>query len=284
LATNATVEGIATDGTHIWIVDARSDRVYYYQNAASRLTGTQNATTSFALTTGNAGPKDVVWGTQSGVSYLWVVNDASTDRVFRYTLNASGVATASTSWLINSANSRPTGIAVDPSNATMDIWISDNNTDRIYRYTNGRTATAPTLASSFALAVASGNGNVQGIADPPPVSVESSQPGYRVESNHIGTVAAGDIPAARTAVNQKSASTQETVNGANVVAPSVSRTTVRSHSNRRTAAPASSLSRISESNSAWPADSANTSSDFVPVADLDSVFADLGNAGEYWLK
>ncbi|MFN7626074.1 MAG: Calx-beta domain-containing protein, partial [Pirellula sp.] len=30
LASNAIVEGIATDGTNIWIVDARADRVYYY--------------------------------------------------------------------------------------------------------------------------------------------------------------------------------------------------------------------------------------------------------------
>ena len=35
LASNATVEGIATNGTDVWIVDAKSDKVYKYAGAAS---------------------------------------------------------------------------------------------------------------------------------------------------------------------------------------------------------------------------------------------------------
>ena len=35
LATTATVEGIATNGTDVWIVDAKSDKVYKYTGAAS---------------------------------------------------------------------------------------------------------------------------------------------------------------------------------------------------------------------------------------------------------
>ncbi|MFN9238236.1 MAG: hypothetical protein ACK6D4_26725, partial [Planctomyces sp.] len=59
---------------------------------------------------------------------------------------------------------------------TMDIWISDSRTDRVYRYADGRTSTAPALASSFALG--SANTNPQGLADPPPVAAESLLPGY----------------------------------------------------------------------------------------------------------
>ncbi len=189
LATNATVEGLATDGTHIWIVDARSDRVYYYANAAARTTGTQTATSNFALARGNAIPKDIVWGRQNNVSYLWVVDDtASADRVYRYTLNATGGTTANSSWLISTQNAAPTGIALDPSNAVMDIWISDSSTDRVYRYADGRTLTAPVLSSSFALGA--GNTNPQGIADPPPVAVESQLPGYQAEQI-AGTELAG---------------------------------------------------------------------------------------------
>ncbi len=36
LASNATVEGIATNGTDVWIVDAKSDKVYKYSGAATR--------------------------------------------------------------------------------------------------------------------------------------------------------------------------------------------------------------------------------------------------------
>jgi hypothetical protein len=184
LATNATVEGIATDGTHVWIVDARSDRVYYYANAAARTTGTQTATSNFALTRGNAIPRDIVWGRQNNVSYLWVVDDTTTvDRVYRYTLNASGVSTAVSSWAISTQNAAPTGIALDPANGVMDLWISDSATDRVYRYADGRTLTAPVLTSSFALGP--GNANPQGIADPPPVAVESQLPGYRVERSGV---------------------------------------------------------------------------------------------------
>jgi subtilisin family serine protease len=188
LATNATVEGIATNGTHVWVVDARSDRVYYYANAAARTSGTQTATSNFALTRGNAIPKDIVWGSQNNVSYLWVVDDtASTDRVYRYTLNTSGVSTAVSSWVISTQNAAPTGIALDPANGVMDLWISDRGSDRVYRYANGRTLAAPVLTSSFALAA--GNTNSQGLADPPPVAVESQLPGYRAEQSVAGEAA-----------------------------------------------------------------------------------------------
>ncbi|MBM3966251.1 MAG: hypothetical protein FJ308_14485 [Planctomycetes bacterium] len=165
LASNATVEGLATDGTNIWIVDSRADRVYYYANAAALTSGTATAT-SFALATGNTNPKDVVFGVTNNIRYLWVVNDAATDTVFRYALGANGLVTGSaTSWTLNSANSRPTGITVDPSNATQDIWVVDSGKDRVYKYANGRSGAA-TLTSSFALTT--GNTNPQGIADPPP--------------------------------------------------------------------------------------------------------------------
>ena len=73
LATNATVEGIATNGTDVWIVDAKSDKVFKYAGAATRLSGSQNAASSFSLNSGNTSPKDIV---TDGAS-LWVVNDST---------------------------------------------------------------------------------------------------------------------------------------------------------------------------------------------------------------
>ncbi len=157
LPTNAQVEGITTNGTHLWIVDNRGDRVYYYANAASRTSGTQNATSNFLLNSANRNPRDLV----TDGTFLWVVNDATTNFVFRYSL----AGTLQNSWSLNSGNATPTGITLDPSNGSQDIWVVDSGTDRVYRYANGRTLTSPTLTSFFQLAA--GNTNPQGIADPP---------------------------------------------------------------------------------------------------------------------
>jgi hypothetical protein len=156
LANNATPEGIATNGTDIWIVDSKSDSVFFYAGAASRTAGSQAATSSFSLNSGNANPKDMV---TDGAS-LWVVDDAAkTDKVFKYTV-AGALAG---SWTIDAANKAPTGIALDPANIG-DLWISDSGTDRVYKYAGaaGRDGGSQSSGSSFALA--SGNGNSQGLA------------------------------------------------------------------------------------------------------------------------
>ena len=85
LASNATVEGIATNGTDVWIVDAKSDKVFKYAGAATRISGSQTAASSFSLNSGNTSPKDIV---TDGTS-LWVVNDTTTDKVFKYTVSGS---------------------------------------------------------------------------------------------------------------------------------------------------------------------------------------------------
>jgi hypothetical protein len=158
LASNATVEGIATNGTDVWIVDARADRVYRYLGAASRTSGSQNAASNFTLNSGNTSPKDIV----TNGTHLWVVNDSSTNRVFKYTVAGQLVG----SWTISGANTTPTGITIDPANVS-DIWIVDSGTDRVYQYAGaaGRTSGSQSPVASFALA--SGNSNPQGIADPP---------------------------------------------------------------------------------------------------------------------
>jgi uncharacterized delta-60 repeat protein len=164
LASNATVEGIATDGTDIWIVDARQDKVFRYTGAASRLSGSQNAAGSFNLNSGNTGPKDIV---TDGTS-LWVVNDASTDKVFKYDLSGSLLG----SWTITGAGSSPTGITLDPSNVAH-LWIVDSGTKLVYQFDNaaGRTSGSQSPSTSFALAA--GNTNPQGIADPAAASATS---------------------------------------------------------------------------------------------------------------
>src|SRR5205823_4699802 len=102
--------------------------VYKYTGAASRLSGSQSAASSFALakgSTGNQNPTDIV----TNGTYFWVV-DGTTLKVFKYTMTGSLLG----SWAIDPANTHPTGITIDPANVS-DIWIVDNGALKVYQYT-----------------------------------------------------------------------------------------------------------------------------------------------------
>ena len=162
---SAQFEGIATNGVDIWIVDAKSGKVYRYTGAASRLSGTQTAASSFSLNSGNKNPTDIV---TDGTS-IWVVDNSTTDKVFKYTLSGSLVG----SWTITSGGGSPTGITIDPASVS-NIWIVDSATDRVYQYNGAATRTSGSQAASLTFALASGNANPQGIADPPVPSAAST--------------------------------------------------------------------------------------------------------------
>jgi hypothetical protein len=70
------------------------------------------------------------------------------------------------SWTIDSANSTPTGITIDPANVS-DIWIVDSGTDRVYQYTGAASRTSGSQSAATSFALSAGNTNPQGIADPP---------------------------------------------------------------------------------------------------------------------
>ncbi len=159
LSTKAKVEGIATNGTDVWIVDAYSDKVYKYAGGAARLSGTWTAS-SFSLNYANTSPKDIV---TDGVN-LWVVNDSTTDKVFKYALSGSLLG----SWTISTPGATsPTGITIDPSNGSQNIWIVDSGTDKVYEYIAARSRISLSVSAAFVFALAPGNTNPQGIADPP---------------------------------------------------------------------------------------------------------------------
>jgi DNA-binding beta-propeller fold protein YncE len=161
LSSSAQLTGIATDGTNIWLVDSSTDKVYEYTGAASRLSGSQNAASSFTLSvhghSGDGNPQDIV---TDGTSF-WVV-DGSALKVFKYTLAGSLLG----SWSIDPADKHPTGITINPNNVS-DIWIVDNGTDKVYQYIGaaGRTSGSQSAGATFTLAP--GDTNPQGIADPP---------------------------------------------------------------------------------------------------------------------
>jgi hypothetical protein len=158
LPANAEVQGVTTNGADVWIVDAKGDKVYRYTGAASRLSGSQTAASSFSLNSSNGSPKDLV---TDGTS-IWVVNSSGADRVFKYTVSGTLLG----KWGIDPANSSPTGITIDPTNVS-NIWIVDNVALKVFQYyaAAGRTSGSQTASASFVLAA--GNTNPQGIADPP---------------------------------------------------------------------------------------------------------------------
>jgi hypothetical protein len=159
LTSSATLTGIATNGTDIWLVDSNSSKVYNYNGAANLRSGSQNANSSFKLSRSNSNATDMV---TDGTSF-WVVNaNGASSKVFKYNLSGSSLG----NWAIDPANTNPTGITINPNNVS-DIWIVDNITLKVYQYVGAasRTSGSQNAAASFALAA--NNTNPQGIADPP---------------------------------------------------------------------------------------------------------------------
>jgi DNA-binding beta-propeller fold protein YncE len=164
LSSTATLTGIATNGTDIWLVDSSADTVYRYTGAAGRLSGSQSPASSFSLVShrsGSTNPQDIV---TDGTSF-WVV-DGTAHKVFKYTLSGSSLG----SWSIDPANAHPTGITINPNNVS-DIWIVDNGTDKVYQYVGAASRTSGSQNAAATFALAAGNTNPQGIADPPPADM-----------------------------------------------------------------------------------------------------------------
>jgi DNA-binding beta-propeller fold protein YncE len=161
LSPSPNLTGIATNGTDIWLVDGASDKVYKYAGAASRRSGSQAAASSFSLTgghNGNTNPQDIV---TDGTSF-WVV-DGTQLKVFKYTLAGKSLG----SWSIDPADTQPTGITINPNNVS-DVWIVDSGTDKVYQYIGAASRTSGSQNAGATFALAAGNTNPQGIADPPP--------------------------------------------------------------------------------------------------------------------
>jgi hypothetical protein len=152
-------EGIATDGTDIWVVNTNNDVVHLYSDAASRVSGNQFPSSSF----------DLVAGSPTGIttdgSMLWIT-DVSTDQVYRYT--TAGVLLSH--WSLHSANTNARGLTIDPTGASNSVWVVDSDTDAVYEYDRD----TGEFLGFFALDTAAGNSKPSGIADPPPPTVSKA--------------------------------------------------------------------------------------------------------------
>ncbi|MDZ4780206.1 MAG: hypothetical protein SGJ19_08140 [Planctomycetia bacterium] len=155
--------GITTNGTDVWIVDSSTDKVYKYTSAASRLSGSQSAASNFNLNNQNGNATDLV----TNGTNIWTVNSAATDKVFRYSMTG----TLQGSWTIDSRNTSPTGITLDPASPST-LWIVDNATDQVFAYAGATSRTSGSQAAAIAVNLGQGNSDPQGIADPPALADE----------------------------------------------------------------------------------------------------------------
>jgi Calx-beta domain-containing protein len=183
LVGSAQLSGIATNGTDIWLVDAKQHKVYKYTGAAGRTSGSQNAASSFSLNTSDSNPQDIV---TDGTS-LWVV-DGTSLKVFKYTLSGSLLG----SWSIDPADTHPTGITINPNNVS-DVWIVDNGTDMVYQYLGAASRTSGSQNAGATFALAAGNTNPQGIADPPTADMLLATAAISSSSNGEGTTAPSSL-------------------------------------------------------------------------------------------
>jgi hypothetical protein len=152
--------GIATDGTDIWIVDAWGAQVKRYAGAATRDAGSQAPISSFKIDKHGTGI------TTDG-NTIWIVN-RETDRVYMYTTDGDLYS----EWPLHNANTWSVGATIDPSGASNSIWIVDRDTDSVYEYHRD----TGEFRGSFALDNAAGNTYPSGIADPPPPTVGKTMP------------------------------------------------------------------------------------------------------------
>ena len=165
-------EGITLDGKDLWMAD-RAGKLYWYDNAATRTSGTDSPESSFTLSlAGN------LKGIVTDGTYLWAVTEGTSDYVYRFKIvrdwwgNPSGLS-QSGGWQLPTANAKPTGITLDPSGKSDSLWIVDESTDTVYEYGYGRSQTwgVGTITAHFKLSP--GNTAPQGIADPLPAGAEA---------------------------------------------------------------------------------------------------------------
>jgi hypothetical protein len=164
-------QDITTNGKDIWIVDDSKDRVYFFQNGATRVSGSQAPTSSFALNSSN---KDAT-GIVTDGNKFWVSDrHGNTQRVYIY----SNTGTYEGFWNLDSNNSDPSGITLDPTNKTNDLWVVDKQDAKVYRYANGRSFTTGIKTATDSFVLAGNNQHPEGIADPGPTTIFLDQQVY----------------------------------------------------------------------------------------------------------
>ena len=163
-------QGIATDGTDIWIVDAALGQVLRFADAATWTAGLAGATDWFDVAQENTSPS----GLATDGSTIWVSDDVA-DQVFVYSTDG----TSAGQWLLDSENADPSGITNNPAGGT-DLWVVDRNDLAVYHYPTGGVEDSGGFSAQTAFSLAGGNTGPEGIADPPELSAVTPTDGTQV--------------------------------------------------------------------------------------------------------
>ena len=147
----------------IWIVDAKSDKVYKYTGAAANAVRQPELPPAVSrLNSGNTSPKDIV----TDGDILWVVNDSTTDKVFKYTI--SGIAGQGSWTITTSGGDQPHGDHDRSGQRQQHLDRRQRHRSRVsVQRCRDLSRTAAAMRPIDAFALAAGNTNPQGIADPP---------------------------------------------------------------------------------------------------------------------
>ncbi|SIO63448.1 hypothetical protein SAMN05444166_7349, partial [Singulisphaera sp. GP187] len=190
-------QGIATNGTDLWIVDAGIHSVLRFVGGAAIRAGAATPlpqpASSSALPSGsfhldqsdpnplneNNSPTDIV--TRDG-STFWVTDDKA-HAVFVY--NASGNKVGE--WFLDPADTSPSGITLNPNGGT-DLWVVDRATHRVYDYAGATGWTSGNHSATSSFALASADGDPEGIADPNPPTVAIISPADNGQATAGSTV------------------------------------------------------------------------------------------------
>lgn len=131
-------EGITLDGNDLWIAD-RDGKIRWYDNATSNTSSTvKDGFKDKAEMTFDPSMSGNLKGIVTDGTYLWAVTENGTDYVYRFLITRDGdKATGLTQdglWTLAYANSKPTGITLDPAGTSQSLWVVDESTDTVYEY------------------------------------------------------------------------------------------------------------------------------------------------------
>ena len=158
-------EGVATDGTDVWIVDEAKNRMLHYAGGASHRSGNHTATDTFDLHSSNRSARGL---TTDGTN-LYVLDQHSHQiRVFVY--NLSGEHLGNWQMDVGPGTHRVEGITTNPT-GTDELWVVDRHTDRVYYFPTGTRHRGGQHASVDTFVLHADNDHAYGIADPPPAGV-----------------------------------------------------------------------------------------------------------------
>ncbi len=127
-------KGIATDGVDIWILEGRTKdplhkAVLYFAGGATWTSGSHSPTSSWVLPSVNENPTGI---TTDG-TYIWITDDDSRneDNIWRYNRSDGSLVDGFDLPAVNSASS---GVTIDPTGASRNIWVVDSLADAIFEY------------------------------------------------------------------------------------------------------------------------------------------------------